>query len=67
MDRRISLLLGVLVGMAFIFLYGYSSRFEGLFESFTSLIMTFLLLVGFLSVVVFGFALLLEALRHLRK
>jgi hypothetical protein len=67
MDRKISLFLGFLVGMGFIFLYGKYRSFEGIFESFTSLIMTFLLLAGFISVVVFGFILMIDAFRNIRK
>jgi formate/nitrite transporter FocA (FNT family) len=66
-DRKISLFLGFLVGIGFILLYGKYRSLEGIFESFTSLIMTFLLLVGFISVVVFGFTLLIDAFRNIRK
>jgi uncharacterized membrane protein YbhN (UPF0104 family) len=67
MGRKISLFLGFLVGMGFISLSIQYRSYVSIFEGFTSFITSLLLLVGFISAVVFGVTLLIDAYRNIRK
>jgi hypothetical protein len=67
MERRISLLIGVIAGVVFVLLFGNYNMFYSLLGNRIQSFMVTLAFVGFLSVLVFGFALIMDAYKNLRK
>jgi predicted histidine transporter YuiF (NhaC family) len=66
-ERRISLLIGVVIGVVFVLLFGNYNMFYSMLGNEIHPLMEILAFVGFLSVLVFGFALIIDAYKNVRK